>query len=133
MWIRAFLLIFLWAFFLYKVIDHSEGFYTGLKIGWAQLTGNLFPGANPKHSLANKVLEPSFGEPGQCLPLKGHNVYVDIALRTSIFPDAFSLEHVSKASFRFSRFPLHLFSFSCRFFLEHVLYERNLIVRILLV
>lgn len=80
-----------------KVVDHSEGFYQGLRIGWHQLAGSFLPGATNKHSLANKILEPSFGEPGQCLPLKGSNVYVEIALRTSIFPDAFSLEHVSKS------------------------------------
>lgn len=78
-----------------KVVDHSEGYYHGLRIGWHQLFGGVLPGSN-KHSLANKILEPSFGEPGQCLPLKGSNVYVEIALRTSIFPEAFSLEHVSK-------------------------------------
>lgn len=80
-----------------KVVDHSEGFYHGLRIGWHQVAGSFFPGASNKHSLASKILEPSFGEPGQCLPLKGSNVYVEIALRTSIFPDAFSLEHVSKS------------------------------------
>eukprot|EP00250_Pteridium_aquilinum_P000794 c10958_g1_i1 orf=425-1921(-) len=80
-----------------KVVDHSEGFYHGLRLGWHQLAGNLLPGASSKHHLANKILEPSFGEPGQCLPLKGSNVYVEIALRTSIFPEAFSLEHVSKS------------------------------------
>lgn len=76
-----------------KVVDHSEGFYHGLGIDWR----HYLPGSKQKHSLANKVLEPSFGEPGQCLPLKGRNVYIEIALRTSIFPEAFSLEHVSRA------------------------------------
>ncbi|KAI5062954.1 hypothetical protein GOP47_0021501 [Adiantum capillus-veneris] len=80
-----------------KVVDHSEGFYHGLRIGWLHLAGGFLPGASNKHSLANKILEPSFGEPGQCLPLKGSNVYVEIALRTSIFPDSFSLEHVAKS------------------------------------
>ncbi|MCO5577995.1 hypothetical protein L7F22_031833 [Adiantum nelumboides] len=80
-----------------KVVDHSEGFYHGLRLGWLQLAGGFLPGSSNKHSLASKILEPSFGEPGQCLPLKGSNVYVEIALRTSIFPDAFSLEHVAKS------------------------------------
>lgn len=76
-----------------KVVDHSEGFYQGLGTHWL----HFLPGATHKHHLANKVLEPSFGEPGQCLPLKGSKVYIEIALRTSIFPAAFSLEHVTKS------------------------------------
>ena len=98
-----------------KVIDHSEGFYHGLKFGWQQLVGSFLPGGNHKHSLANKILEPSFGEPGQCLPLKGNNVYVDIALRTSVFPDAFSLEHVSKVIFH-HRSNIGCFSFLFLFY-----------------
>lgn len=80
-----------------KVVDHSKVFYHGLKFSWHQL-GSLLSGASNQHSIANKILEPSFGEPGQCLPLQGSNVYVEIALRTSIYPDAFSLEHVSKSA-----------------------------------
>ncbi|KAH7404006.1 hypothetical protein KP509_15G005200 [Ceratopteris richardii] len=79
-----------------KVVDHSDGFYHGLGIGWHLLSPSFLLGASNKHPLANKILEPSFGEPGQCLPLKGSSGYVEIALRTSIFPDAFSLEHVAK-------------------------------------
>ncbi|KAH7423092.1 hypothetical protein KP509_12G038900 [Ceratopteris richardii] len=80
-----------------KVVDHSEGFYHGLWFGWHLLASGFLPRASNIHPLANKILEPSFGEPGQCLPLKGSNVYAVIALRTDIYPEAFSLEHVSKS------------------------------------
>ncbi|KAG0504272.1 hypothetical protein KC19_N000400 [Ceratodon purpureus] len=80
-----------------RVIDHSEGFFVGKNRQWSTMAfSTILPGATRKHPLAQKVLEPSFGEPGQCLPLKGSNVYVEIALRTSIRPDAVTLEHVSK-------------------------------------
>lgn len=49
------------------------------------------------HPYASKILEPSFGEPGQCLPLKSNNVFVDIGLRTSVLPEAITLEHVAES------------------------------------
>nr|XP_010907926.1 SUN domain-containing protein 2 [Elaeis guineensis] len=42
------------------------------------------------------MLEPSFGEPGQCFPLQGSSGFVEIRLRTGIIPEAVTLEHVSK-------------------------------------
>jgi SUN domain-containing protein 1/2 len=81
-----------------KVTDHSEGYFLGRGSIWSSPVRSLFPGAPKKHWLANKILEPSFGEPGQCLPLSGSNVYVEISLRTAIIPDAVTLEHVSKVN-----------------------------------
>jgi SUN domain-containing protein 1/2 len=81
-----------------KVTEHSEGYFLGRGSIWSSPVRSLFPGAPKKHWLANKILEPSFGEPGQCLPLSGSNVYVEISLRTAIIPDAVTLEHVSKTA-----------------------------------
>ncbi|KAJ7563554.1 hypothetical protein O6H91_03G115100 [Diphasiastrum complanatum] len=78
-----------------RVLNHSEGFYAG--IGWGSLLGlNFVPGTYRLHHLASKILEPSFGQPGQCLPLAGSSVFVNIALRTAIYPEALTWEHVSK-------------------------------------
>lgn len=81
-----------------KVVGHSEGYHVGN--GWSWGRGALdkwkmnFDGL---HRDADKMLKPSFGEPGQCLPLQGSSVFVDIALRTSILPEAVTLEHVAKS------------------------------------
>jgi len=80
------------------VVDHSEGFFVGRGGKWSMAALSLLPGVSQKHPLANKLLEPSFGEPGQCLPLKGSNVFVEVSLRTSIIPTAITLEHVSKSA-----------------------------------
>lgn len=58
--------------------------------------------SNGVHSDAEKMLKPSFGEPGQCFALKGSSGFVQIKLRTAIIPEAVTLEHVSKVKF----FPL---------------------------
>ncbi|KAL6850482.1 hypothetical protein ACP4OV_021109 [Aristida adscensionis] len=47
--------------------------------------------ANPE-----KMLQPSFGEPGQCFALQGSSGFVEIKLKTGIIPEAVTLEHVSK-------------------------------------
>ncbi|KAL5061920.1 hypothetical protein RYX36_023657 [Vicia faba] len=56
----------------------------------------LSPG-NGVHPNADKMLKPSFGEPGQCFPLKGSSGFVQIKLRTEIIPEAITLEHVAKS------------------------------------
>lgn len=81
-----------------RVVGHSEGYFVGSGWSWGRgaldmLTLN-FEGL---HRDANKMLKPSFGEPGQCLPLRGSSVFVDVALRTSILPQAVTLEHVAKS------------------------------------
>ena len=45
------------------------------------------------------MLKPSFGEPGQCFPLKGDSGFVEIRLRTTIISEAITLEHVDKVMF----------------------------------
>ncbi|CAH1440515.1 unnamed protein product [Lactuca virosa] len=52
---------------------------------------------NGIHLSRLKILQPSFGEPGQCLLLKGNNGYVEIKLRQTIIPEAITLEHVAKS------------------------------------
>ncbi|KAL7619066.1 hypothetical protein Lser_V15G03870 [Lactuca serriola] len=52
---------------------------------------------NEIHLFALKILQPSFGEPGQCFPLKGNNGYVEIKLSHTIIPEAITLEHVAKS------------------------------------
>lgn len=81
-----------------RVVHHSEGYFYGNGRKWGlAAVGSLFKTGNPMHPYAGKVLEPSFGEPGQCLPLKGSRVFVDIAVRTAIFINAVTLEHVAKS------------------------------------
>ncbi|KAL0429477.1 UNVERIFIED_CONTAM: SUN domain-containing protein 1 [Sesamum radiatum] len=45
---------------------------------------------------AGKMIRPSFGEPGQCFPLKGRSGFIEIRLRSAIVPEAVTLEHVAK-------------------------------------
>ncbi|CAN0839649.1 SUN domain-containing protein 1 [Linum grandiflorum] len=72
------------------VVKHSEPFGKGkLLAGWLSSTRGVHPDAY-------KMLKPSFGEPGQCFPLKGASGFVEIRLRKAIVPEAFTLEHVAK-------------------------------------
>jgi len=43
------------------------------------------------------MLEPSFGQPGECFALKGSSGFVDVKLRTGIIPEAVTIEHVDKS------------------------------------
>ncbi|KAL8136345.1 hypothetical protein V2J09_002346 [Rumex salicifolius] len=70
------------------VLKHSEPFVVGKGGKW------LWQGVQ---SDADKMLKPSFGEPGQCFPLKGSSGFVQIKLRTAIVPEAVTLEHVAKS------------------------------------
>ncbi|KAJ9685051.1 hypothetical protein PVL29_017182 [Vitis rotundifolia] len=73
------------------VVRHSEPYILGKGSGWfpkTSLTG--------VHRDSEKMLKPSFGEPGQCFPLKGDSGFVQIRLRTAIIPEAITLEHVDK-------------------------------------
>ncbi|XP_057980984.1 SUN domain-containing protein 1-like [Malania oleifera] len=74
------------------VVKHSEPYITRKGSGWFNM-------ANPNgvHNDANRILKPSFGEPGQCFPLKGSSGFVVIRLRTAIVPEAITLEHVAKS------------------------------------
>uniref|UniRef100_A0A0C9S311 TSA: Wollemia nobilis Ref_Wollemi_Transcript_15958_1944 transcribed RNA sequence n=1 Tax=Wollemia nobilis TaxID=56998 RepID=A0A0C9S311_9CONI len=81
-----------------KVVRHSEAYLVGNGRNWGVESLNLLKrSVGSVHPYASKVLEPSFGEPGHCLPLKSNNVFIDIALRTSILPEAVTLEHVAKS------------------------------------
>ncbi|XP_057538914.1 SUN domain-containing protein 1 [Amaranthus tricolor] len=75
-----------------KVVDHSEPLD-----GWKM--AGLFSGnsKNRVHSKANKMLMPSFGQPGECFPLKGSSGFVKIRLRSAIVPEAITLEHVAES------------------------------------
>ncbi|EXB44278.1 hypothetical protein L484_012197 [Morus notabilis] len=74
------------------VVKHSEPFLKGKGNNW------FGKGAtNGVHNDAEKMLKPSFGEPGQCFPLKGSSGFVEIKLRTAIIPEAITLEHVAKS------------------------------------
>ncbi|KAL8209469.1 hypothetical protein R6Q57_006201 [Mikania cordata] len=71
------------------VSKHSEAFNGARRVGdW--FTGKV-------RNDAVKILQPSFGQPGECFPLKGDNGFVEIKLRTAIVPEAITLEHVSKS------------------------------------
>ncbi|XP_078446868.1 SUN domain-containing protein 2-like [Wolffia australiana] len=77
-----------------RVVKHSEAFSSGngrwISIGNAFRRGEVHPNAQ-------KMLQPSFGEPGQCFALQGSAGFVEIKLRTAIIPEAVTLEHVSKS------------------------------------
>lgn len=72
---------------------HSEPYIVGRGINWFSTVSR-----NRVHEDAYKMLEPSFGEPGACFPLKGNNGFVEIRLRTAIIPEAVTLEHVAKVT-----------------------------------
>ncbi|KAJ4813446.1 SUN domain-containing protein 1 [Rhynchospora pubera] len=74
-----------------RIVKHSEPF-TGGKTNWFAANGR-----GSVHSNAQKVLKPSFGEPGQCFALKGSSGFVEIKLRSSIVVQAVTLEHVVKS------------------------------------
>jgi len=81
-----------------KVVGHSEGYLAGNGWSWGRGAMDMLKiNFDGLHRDADKMLKPSFGEPGQCLPLQGSSVFVDVALRTSILPEAVTLEHVAKS------------------------------------
>lgn len=71
-----------------KVVSHSEPFMNGK---------NYLPGRSNVHTTAQKMLEPSFGQPGECFAVKGSSGFVKVKLRTAIIPEAVTLEHVDKS------------------------------------
>ncbi|KAL0557116.1 hypothetical protein IC582_005634 [Cucumis melo] len=73
------------------VVKHSDP-YRGRTSNW--FSKNV---RNGVHSDADKLLKPSFGEPGQCFALKGSSGFVQIKLRAAIVPEAITLEHVAKS------------------------------------
>ncbi|MCL7047937.1 hypothetical protein MKW94_009252 [Papaver nudicaule] len=75
-----------------RVLGHSEPFTHTKGSGWLP-----FKNQYGVHQDAQRVLEPSFGEPGKCFPLQGRNGYVVIKLRTTIISEAVTVEHVSKS------------------------------------
>ncbi|XP_042514722.1 SUN domain-containing protein 1-like [Macadamia integrifolia] len=74
------------------VVRHSEPYFPGNGRSWLSAT----TGRIGVHSDAQKMLQPSFGEPGQCFPLSGSSGWVEIRLRAAIVPEAITLEHVAK-------------------------------------
>ena len=77
-----------------KVVRHSELFIIGKVTRWFQKIS-----LTTVYRDSEKMLKPSFGEPGQCFPLKGDSVFVQIRLRTTIILEAITLEHVDKVMF----------------------------------
>ncbi|KAI3445201.1 hypothetical protein Pfo_001866 [Paulownia fortunei] len=76
-----------------RVLRHSEP-YGGGKVGGS---GFGLMNRNRVSAEAEKMIRPSFGEPGQCFPLKGGSGFIEIRLRTAIVPEAVTLEHVAKS------------------------------------
>uniref|UniRef100_A0ACD5VDQ9 Uncharacterized protein n=1 Tax=Avena sativa TaxID=4498 RepID=A0ACD5VDQ9_AVESA len=76
-----------------RVVRYSEAYDAGKRGGLL----SAFPfGGGDSGDQSHKMIQPSFGEPGQCFPLKGSTGFVEIQLRKGIIPDAITLEHVSK-------------------------------------
>ncbi|XP_073130542.1 SUN domain-containing protein 1-like [Henckelia pumila] len=72
-----------------RVVKHSEAYGVG-KVA-------VLMNRNRVAADSQKMLLPSFGEPGHCFPLKGGSGFVVIQLRTAIVPAAVTLEHVAKS------------------------------------
>jgi SUN domain-containing protein 1/2 len=79
-----------------RVVRYSEAYDAGKRGG---LLSALSLGGGDSGDQSQKMIQPSFGEPGQCFPLKGSSGFVEIQLRKGIIPDAVTLEHVSKVIF----------------------------------
>ncbi|KAK8961661.1 hypothetical protein KSP40_PGU002406 [Platanthera guangdongensis] len=77
-----------------RVVKHSQPYAVVKASSWLAVTKVK----SSVHPSAQKMLEPSFGEPGQCFPLQGSSGFVEIRLRVGIIPDSVTLEHVSKAA-----------------------------------
>ncbi|KAF8661544.1 hypothetical protein HU200_056965 [Digitaria exilis] len=72
-----------------RVVRNSEPYVPkrgGFLAGW-------LGGGNPD---PQKMIQPSFGEPGQCFAVQGSSGFVEIKLKAGIIPEAVTLEHVSK-------------------------------------
>ncbi|PIN17197.1 Spindle pole body protein, contains UNC-84 domain [Handroanthus impetiginosus] len=76
-----------------RVLRHSEP-YGFVKVAAG---GVWLMNRNRVSNEAEKMIRPSFGEPGQCFALKGGSGFVEIRLRTAIVPEAVTLEHVAKS------------------------------------
>ncbi|XP_062092080.1 SUN domain-containing protein 1-like [Humulus lupulus] len=74
------------------VVRHSEPYVVVKGSNWFPMSAR-----NGVNNDARKMLNPSFGEPGQCFALKGSSGFVEIRLRTAIIPEAVTLEHVAKS------------------------------------
>ncbi|KAD4179760.1 hypothetical protein E3N88_28351 [Mikania micrantha] len=85
------------------VLKHSEAF-TGSSRVLSWFSGNV-------RNDAVKVLQPSFGQPGECFPLKGDSGFVEIKLRAAIVPEAITLEHVSKRVTRIATLAKFFYNF----------------------
>ncbi|XP_062196041.1 SUN domain-containing protein 1-like [Phragmites australis] len=72
-----------------RVVRHSEA-YVAKRGG---ILSGLLGGGNAD---PQKMLQPSFGEPGQCFAMQGSSGFVEIKLKIGIIPEAVTLEHVSK-------------------------------------
>ena len=64
------------------VVRHSEPFIIGKVRRWFRKIS-----LTTVYRDSEKMLKPSFGEPGQCFPLKGDSGFVQIRLRTTIIPE----------------------------------------------
>jgi SUN domain-containing protein 1/2 len=78
-----------------RVTRYSEPYDAGKRAA-GLLSAFPFGAGGSAGDQSQKMIQPSFGEPGQCFPLKGSSGFVEIHLRKGIIPDAITLEHVSK-------------------------------------
>ncbi|KAL1536055.1 SUN domain-containing protein 1-like [Salvia divinorum] len=75
-----------------RVVKHSEpyGGKNGGSASWLMQRNRV-------SAEAERMIRPSFGEPGQCFAIKGGSGFVEIKLRTAIVPEAVTLEHIAKS------------------------------------
>ncbi|GAB2218895.1 hypothetical protein Droror1_Dr00002128 [Drosera rotundifolia] len=75
-----------------SVVKHSAPKNVGKGNNWIKTA--VYRGG--VHQNAEKMLTPSFGEPGQCFALKGSSGFVVVRLKSAVIPEAITLEHVAK-------------------------------------
>ncbi|GAB2277725.1 hypothetical protein Dimus_012428 [Dionaea muscipula] len=73
-----------------RVVKHSQPLLAVKGNNWLKPVGRTV------HEDAQKMLTPSFGEPGQCFALNGSSGFVDVRLKSAIVIEAITLEHVAK-------------------------------------
>ncbi|GJW99476.1 SAD1/UNC-84 domain protein 1-like protein [Tanacetum coccineum] len=79
-----------------SVVKYSKA-YVG--VSWVSRVSEWLKGGSVRGDSV-KLLQPSFGQPGECFPLKEESGFVEIKLRTMIVPEAITLEHVDKVKFK---------------------------------
>ncbi|RLM84594.1 protein SAD1/UNC-84 domain protein 1-like [Panicum miliaceum] len=87
----------------YPIPDDASGFEWGKScpsLGalcpYVPKHGGTLSGAGEGNAYPQKIIQLSFGEPGQCFAVQGGSGFVEIKLKMGIITETVTLEHVSK-------------------------------------